>query len=118
MFIPNIAILTAGIFHEELLVLTQENCFCLLLTVCYLMLSTAKFCHLVGPLFWCLFITPLSNLSDMTGGPTVFREVDRSVKQIKFHLKSYLISDRKTGINSNNQPKSEVRNLYFETLSV
>ena len=56
--------------------------------------------------------------SDMTGGLTVFREVDRSVEKIKFHLKSYLIPDRKTGINSNNVPKLEVRNLCFETLSV
>ena len=46
-------------------------------------------------------------LSDMTGGQTVFREGDRSVKQIKFHLKLYLIPDRKAGINSNNLPKSE-----------
>ena len=54
----------------------------------------------------------------MTGRQTVFREVDRSVKQMKFHLTSYLIPDRKAGINSNNLPKSEVRNLCFETLSV
>ena len=66
--------------------------------------SRAKFCRSVGSLLWCLFIRPPSNLPDMTDGPTVFREVDRSVKQIKFHLKSYLILDRKTGINSNNLP--------------
>ena len=54
----------------------------------------------------------------MTGGPTVFWKVDRSVKKIKFHLKSYFIPDRKTGINSNNLPKLEVRNLCFVTLSV
>ena len=57
-------------------------------------------------------------LSDMTGGQTVFWEVYRSVKKIKFHLKLYLIPERKVGINSNNPPKSEVRNLCFETLSV
>ena len=39
MFIQNIAIITAGIFHEELLVLTRENCYCLLLTIRYLLLS-------------------------------------------------------------------------------
>ena len=53
----------------------------------------------------------------MIGGPTI-SEVDRSVKQIKFHIKSYLTPERKTGINSNDLPKSEVRNLGFETLSV
>ena len=79
---------------------------------------TSKFCRSVGLVFWCLVIGPPPNLPDMTGGPTVFRKVDRSVKQIKFHLKSYLISDRKTGINSNNLPKPEVRNLCFETFSV
>ena len=44
---------------------------------------TAKFCHSVSLAFWCLFIGPPSNLPDMTGGPMVFREVHRSVKQIK-----------------------------------
>ena len=39
MFIRNTAIITAGIFFEELSVLTQENCYWLLLTVCYLLLS-------------------------------------------------------------------------------
>ena len=55
---------------------------------------TAKFCRSVGPVFWCLFIRPPSNLPDMTGRPMVFQKVDRSVEQIKFHVKSYLISDR------------------------
>ena len=58
MFIRNIVILTAGIFHKELSVLTRENCFCLLLTVCYLMLSIQL-----------NFVTE-----------SVFREVDRPVK--------------------------------------
>ena len=39
MFIRNIAIITAEIFQEELLVLTRKKCFCLLSTVRYLMLS-------------------------------------------------------------------------------
>ena len=47
------------------------------------------FCCSVSPVFWCLFIGLPSNLPDMTGGQMVFREVDRSIKQIK----SYLISD-------------------------
>ena len=54
----------------------------------------------------------------LTRGPMVFPEVDRSVKQIKFHLKSLPLQDRKTGINSNNLPSSEGRNLSFATLSV
>ena len=87
MFIQNIAIITAGIFHEELSVLTQEN----FLFTFYGMLRNfkcmAKFCQSVGPVFWCLFIRPQSNLPDMTSGPTVFREVNRSVKKIKFHRK-------------------------------
>ena len=104
MFIRNIAIITAGIFHEELLVLV--------------VLGTAKFNHSVSSVFWCLFIGPPSSLPDMAGEPTVFQKVDRSVKQMKFHLKSYLILDRKTDINPNNLPKSKVRNLCFETLSM
>ena len=75
---------------------------------------TAKFCHSVRPVFWCLFIGLPSNLPDMTGRPILFPEVDRSVKQIK----SYLVPDRKTGITLNNLPKSEESNLCFETLSV
>ena len=39
MFIQNIMITTTGIFQEELLILTRENCFYLLLIVCYLLLS-------------------------------------------------------------------------------
>ena len=38
-----------------------------------------KFCLSVGPLSWCLFIGPPSKLIHMTGGPTVFRKVDRSI---------------------------------------
>ena len=78
----------------------------------------AKFCQSVGPVFWCLLIGPPSNLPDMTGGTTVFLEVDSSVKQIQFHLKLYLIPARKTGKNSNNLPQSKVRNLCCDTLSV
>ena len=44
---------------------------------------TALFCRSVGPVFWCLLIGPPSSLPDMTGRLMVFREVDRSVKQIK-----------------------------------
>ena len=69
---------------------------------------TAKFCCSVGPVFWCLFIRPPSNLPDLTGGLLVFRIVDRSVKQIK--IVSY--TRQKTGINSNNLSKSEESNLF------
>ena len=58
------------------------------------------------------FIRRPPNLPDMAGGLTVFQKVDRSVKQIKFHLKSHFIPHRKTDIYSNNLPKSEVRNLF------
>ena len=57
---------------------------------------------------WCSAIRPLSKPVRHNGEMTVFWEVDRSVMQIKFHLKSYLIPDRKT----------EERNLCFETLSI
>ena len=109
MFIRNIAIITAGIFHEELSVLTGED---LLFTFNGMLLiykHRAKFCCSVGPVFWCLVIGPPSNSPvrhDRRICLTVFQEVDRSVKQIKFHLKSYLMPDRKMGINSNNLPKS------------
>ena len=106
MFIQNIVIITTGIFHRELSVLTRENCFCLLLTVCYLMLSELLNFVVQSVLYSGAY---LSNLPDMTGGPMVFREVDRSVKQVK----SYLVPDTKTGINSNNLPKSDKRNLCF-----
>ena len=100
MFIRNNVIITAGIYHEELSVLTQENCFLLAFNgMLFNVKSRAKFYRSVGPVFWCLYIGQPSNLPDMTGGPTVFGEDDRSGKQIKFHLKSYLIQDRKTGIN-------------------
>ena len=46
------------------------------------------FCQSIDPVLWCLFIRLPSNLPDMTGRRTVFQEVDRSIKQIKFHLKS------------------------------
>ena len=42
MFIQNITITMIGIFHEELSVLTHENCFCLLLSVCYIPGSVKK----------------------------------------------------------------------------
>ena len=78
----------AGIFHEELSVLTLENFFCLLFySMLFNVKRTAKFCWSVGPVFWCSLIRPTSNLPDMTSGPMVFRQVDRSVKQIIFHLK-------------------------------
>ena len=78
MFIRNITIIKVEIYHEELSVKNGK-------TVFVYFLWSAKFYF---PVFWCLFIGLLSNLPDMTGGPTVFPEVDRSVKQIKFHLKS------------------------------
>ena len=38
-------------------------------------MRTAKFSQSVGSVFWCLFIGLLPVLPDMTGGPTVFRDV-------------------------------------------
>ena len=88
MFIQNISIIKVEIFHKELSVSKWENCFCLLKSMKFHFKSMAKLCRSVSPIFWYLFTRPPSNLSDMTRGPTVFWEVDRSLKQIKFHLKS------------------------------
>ena len=47
MYIQNVAIVTLGTFHEELLVLIQQNFFCLLFCGMYLHIKhTAKFCRL------------------------------------------------------------------------
>ena len=68
----------AGIFHEEIWVLAWENCYCLLLTVCYLMLSVGL--NFVVQLVLYSSAQLLDRhqiyLSDMTGGQTVFWEVN------------------------------------------
>ena len=69
------------IFLKELSVLKQENCFHRLCTVCNFMLSV--WLYFVGQ----SILYSGANLPDMTDGPTVFREVDGSIKQIQF-LKS------------------------------
>ena len=75
MIIQNIAIMTAGIFHEELWVLKRGRLFLFTFyDMQFHVKCTVKFCQSVSPVFWCLFIGPPSNLPDMTGGPTAFRE--------------------------------------------
>ena len=119
IFIQNVAIIKTGIFHEELPVLIWGKLFLFTFNSMFFNVKrTAKFCHSVCPVFWCLFIGLPKNLPDMTCGPTVYRKVDRSIKQVKFHLKSYHIPGRRRGINNNKLPKSQVRNLCFETLSL
>ena len=64
MFIQNIVIITVGIFLKELLVLTLGKL--LLFTFNGMLFNVkrrAKFYLSVGPVFWCLVIGPLSNLS-------------------------------------------------------
>ena len=84
MFIRITAILKVEIFHEELSVLKRENCFCLLFMVCNFMLSVQPNFASQSVLY---SLSDCHQIYDMTRGPTVFREVDRPGKQVKFHLK-------------------------------
>ena len=77
MFIRNIVIIKVEIFHEELLVLKRENCFCLLFMVCNFMFNVQL-----------NFDGQSSNLPDTTGAPILFREVDRSVEVNKISSES------------------------------
>ena len=88
-------IIKVEIFHEELPFYNGKVVFVDFFTVCNFMLSVRL--SFVSHSILVLIGLP-SNLQGMTGGPRVFREVDRSDKQIKFHPNRYLYQTEKRAL--------------------